>query len=72
MTTLHLHVCKEETLRIAYSLDKKNNGAPGIDGVTYEAIEATGVESFLEPGADTGRTPDANVSTVAEPTKGDT
>jgi RNA-directed DNA polymerase len=28
-----------ETLRHAYKLAKKNNGAPGIDGVTFEAIE---------------------------------
>ena len=27
---------------------KKNNGAPGIDGVTFEAIEAGGVDVFLE------------------------
>ncbi len=27
---------------------KKNNGAPGIDGVTFEAIEEGGAESFLE------------------------
>ena len=27
---------------------KKNDGAPGIDGVTFEAIERNGVESFLE------------------------
>ena len=26
---------------------KKNNGAPGIDGVTFAAIEAMGVEPFL-------------------------
>src|ERR1700681_2480935 len=26
---------------------KKNNGAPGIDGVTFEAIEESGAESFL-------------------------
>jgi len=45
---LYVHVCKLETLREAYLLAKKNNGAPGIDGVTFEAIEAGGVEAFLE------------------------
>src|ERR1700752_1477939 len=45
---LYVHVCKMETLREAYALARKNNGAPGIDGVTFEAIEAQGVEAFLE------------------------
>ena len=45
---LYVHVCKEETLREAYKLAKKNDGAPGIDGVTFEAIEAGGVENFLQ------------------------
>ena len=45
---LYVHVCKMETLREAYALAKKNNGAPGIDGVTFVAIEAQGAESFLE------------------------
>src|SRR6266403_474879 len=45
---LFVHVCKRETLYEAYWLAKKNNGAPGIDGVTFEAIEAGGVEVFLE------------------------
>ena len=42
------HVCKLETLREAYTLAERNDGSPGIDGVTFEAIEAGGVESFLE------------------------
>ncbi len=45
---LYVHVCKLETLHEAYALAKKNNGAPGIDGVTFEAIEDSGVESFLK------------------------
>jgi RNA-directed DNA polymerase len=44
---LYVHVCKMDTLREAYALAKKNNGAPGIDGVTFEAIEAGDVEAFL-------------------------
>jgi len=44
---LYVHVCKTDTLREAYALAKKNNGAPGIDGVTFAAIEAGGVEAFL-------------------------
>ena len=45
---LYVHVCKMETLREAYGVAKANNGAPGIDGVTFEDIEASGVEGFLE------------------------
>ena len=45
---LYGHVCKHETLREAYRLAKENNGAPGVDGVTFAAIEAAGVEPFLE------------------------
>lgn len=45
---LYVHVCKMETLREAYALARRNNGAPGIDGVTFEGIEAQGVEAFLE------------------------
>ena len=44
---LYVHVCKIETLRQAYKLVKKNNGAPGIDGVTFEAIEKSGLDGFL-------------------------
>jgi RNA-directed DNA polymerase len=39
--------CKMETLREAYQMAKQNDGAPGSDGVTFEAIEENGVESFL-------------------------
>lgn len=45
---LYVHVCKRETLWEAYRLARENDGAPGIDGVTFEAIEAGGVEGFLE------------------------
>ena len=45
---LYVHVCKMETLYEAYRLAKANNGAPGSDGVTFEAIEASGVEAFLQ------------------------
>ena len=44
---LYVHVCKMETLHEAYQMAKSNNGAPGIDGVTFEAIEESGAESFL-------------------------
>jgi hypothetical protein len=45
---LYVHVCKRETLRAAYAMAKENDGAPGSDGVTFEAIEEQGVEGFLE------------------------
>src|SRR5262250_2400646 len=45
---LYVHVCKMETLQEAYRMAKENDGAPGIDGVTFEAIEESGVEGFLE------------------------
>src|SRR6266568_1458179 len=45
---LYVHVCKMETLRAAYEMAKENDGAPGIDGVTFEAIETQGVEALLE------------------------
>jgi len=45
---LYVHVCKLETFHEAYKMAKKNNGAPGIDGVTFKAIEEGGVENFLE------------------------
>ena len=45
---LYAHVCKRETLRAAYELAKHNDGAPGTDGVTFEAIDVDGVDAFLD------------------------
>ena len=45
---LYVHVCKIETLYEAYAMAKANNGAPGVDGVTFEAIERDGLGAFLE------------------------
>src|SRR5450756_2289874 len=49
---LYVHVCKRETLREAYKMTKANNGAPGIDGITFEAIEEAGLDDFLTKIAD--------------------
>lgn len=45
---LYVHVCKMETLQWAYGDAKENNGAPGVDGVTFADIEKSGAEAFLE------------------------
>ena|SRR5579863_10414600 len=44
---LYVHVFKMETLHEAYQMARSNNGAPGIDGVTFQAIEEGGVEVFV-------------------------
>jgi RNA-directed DNA polymerase len=44
---LYVHICKMATLREAYQMARSNDGAPGIDGVTFEAIEESGAEGFL-------------------------
>ena len=44
---LYTHVCKTETLEEAYKMAKSNNGAPGIDGVTFDDIEQSGREAYL-------------------------
>src|ERR1700757_1268078 len=44
---LYVHICKIETLHASYAMVKKNAGAPGVDGVTFAAIERQGVEAFL-------------------------
>ena len=45
---MYIHVCKMETSRVAYEMAKQNHGAPGVDGVTFAAIEEQGVELFLQ------------------------
>ncbi len=45
---LYVHVCKPETLREAYAMARRNGGAAGIDGVTFDAIEEAGLAGFLE------------------------
>ena len=41
---LYVHVCKIEILRVAYQEAKANDGAPGLDGVSFESIEARGAK----------------------------
>jgi RNA-directed DNA polymerase len=45
---LYCHISKKEVLEEAYRLAKANGGAPGIDGKSFEDIEAEGVKGFLE------------------------
>ena len=45
---LYVHICKMETLREAYQMAKKNDGASGIDGLSFEDIEESGREEFLK------------------------
>ena len=45
---IYVHVFKMETLLEAYKMAKKNNGAPGSDGVTFETIERQGLDAFLK------------------------
>jgi len=44
---LYVHICKMETLKEAYRLAKQNNGAPGIDGITFANVETIGVDLYL-------------------------
>jgi len=45
---LFVHIASMETLDEAYRIAKGNGGAPGIDGQSFSAIEASGVTAFLE------------------------
>jgi RNA-directed DNA polymerase len=44
---LFVHIAKAETLEEAYRIAKRNAGAPGLDGQTFEDIEAAGLALFL-------------------------
>jgi group II intron reverse transcriptase/maturase len=44
---MFVHVAKIETLEEAYQIAKRNDGAPGLDGQTFEDIEASGLLLFL-------------------------
>ncbi|HKQ72053.1 MAG TPA: group II intron reverse transcriptase/maturase [Polyangiaceae bacterium] len=45
---LHVHLVKFDTLEAAYLEAKRNNGAPGVDGETFEQIEERGRREFLD------------------------
>ena len=44
---IFVHVAKMETLREAYRLAKRNDGAPGTDGLTFNDVEKAGLDEFL-------------------------
>src|SRR6266566_9226945 len=44
---LFVHIAKMETLEEAYCNAKRNGGAPGIDGQSFEDIETRGRTTFL-------------------------
>ncbi len=45
---LYDKVCSEMVVRTAFEQVRRNRGAAGVDGITIESIEASGVERFLE------------------------
>jgi RNA-directed DNA polymerase len=46
--TLYDKVYRKDIIEYAYRLVKANKGAPGIDGITFEAVEEQGAERYLE------------------------
>jgi RNA-directed DNA polymerase len=45
---LYDKIHRADILRHAYDLVRANKGAPGVDGVSCAAIEAAGLESWLD------------------------
>src|SRR6195952_4235773 len=45
---LYDKVYRADILRHAYDLARANKGAPGVDGVDFAAIEAAGLENWLD------------------------
>ena len=44
---LYDKICREDILRHAYALAPANAGAPGVDGVNFKQIDASGAEIWL-------------------------
>ncbi len=45
---LHDKICRADILAHAYALARCNDGAAGVDGVTFDDIERAGAEAWLE------------------------
>jgi len=44
---LYDKICREDILSHAYALARANAGAPGVDGITFEQIDSSGLEAWL-------------------------
>jgi RNA-directed DNA polymerase len=44
---LYDKICRDDVLRHAYALARSNAGAPGVDGMSFAAIETAGLETWL-------------------------